>query len=83
MNTATQSATPAPAPTPKGCTLPCPRCGEAGASITLDLDNLHGVEALSCRECDASFGVDEIRDIIARWTPILAWMDSFPVSREE
>jgi hypothetical protein len=52
--------------------LPCPCCGEAQATITLDLTDLEGFH---CRNCDADFAAADVRAFIERWTRVLAWID--------
>lgn len=59
--------------------LPCPACGAAEASISIDLDDLTGDEACVCGECSNHFCLDHVRDIIAKWGKILQWIDSAPV----
>ncbi len=73
--TATQSA-PAAADAPgKGMCLPCPRCGEAEASISLCLAD---AETFTCGECGTEFTATDLRDIMARWQKVLAWVDAMP-----
>jgi hypothetical protein len=52
-------------------TLPCPCCGEAQATITLDLTDLEG---LHCQDCDADLTLADIEAFIQRWQPVLAWV---------
>ena len=59
--------------------LPCPRCGEDGGVISIDLNDLTAGEACQCRECDVYFSLDDVRDIIAKWAPILTWIDAAPI----
>jgi hypothetical protein len=73
-----ESATPAPAePTPdRGWgELPCPRC-LADASIRVGLDNLF---EFTCTECDEVFSTADLDNLIAAWTPVLAWLRQAPV----
>jgi transcription elongation factor Elf1 len=51
--------------------LPCPKCGEE-ASIALDLDDMGRDEACRCAECEGVFSLDHVRDLIAKWQPVLA-----------
>jgi transcription elongation factor Elf1 len=63
-------------PTPKrGFLLPCPCCGEEAAGISL---NLGDGETFTCGECETEFTTEHIRDFIAKWTKILAWVDAMP-----
>jgi hypothetical protein len=76
---AVRSATPGTAPegaAPERCfgLLPCPRCGEETV-IALDLDDL---QAFRCGSCEGEFGREELEAIIARWTPVLRWLDLAP-----
>lgn len=70
-----------PAPTPplseRGVLLPCPRCGAEEASISLNLDCPSEV---TCRECEATFDVEDVRSIITAWAPVLRWLDAFPLA---
>jgi len=59
----------------KGLTLPCPKCGEAEASIALNLDDL---DTCHCLACDEEFTLGEIRDLIAKWQRVLRWVELFP-----
>ncbi len=52
--------------------LPCPRCGEAEATIVLDLADL---DRCVCAECEAEFTVDEVRAIINRWSGVIRWIE--------
>jgi uncharacterized protein (DUF983 family) len=61
--------------TARGMTLPCPRCGEANASFDL---NLADGDTLHCQDCDESFSVVEVRDLVKRWGRLLLWIDSMP-----
>jgi hypothetical protein len=59
--------------------LPCPKCGEAEACISLSLFCLDDDDAqFTCTECEAEFGRNEITEFIRRWTKLLAWMDLAP-----
>lgn len=60
--------------------LPCPRCGESIANIALNLWTLDDTTAdnFTCAECSESFSVDLVREIIARWQPLLKWLESAP-----
>ena len=70
QNTTTASAT--------GVSLPCPRCGEAQATMMLDMSS----KEFTCQECNEVFHVDEMRDVVARWTRIIGWVDLMPGSDE-
>lgn len=59
--------------------LPCPKCGEDGACITLDLSDL---ETCHCPECDGDFGLGDVRDLISKWSAVLKWVDAAPALPE-
>lgn len=58
--------------------LPCPRCMNAECSIDIDLADLTGDESCHCPECDERFGLDDVRNLIARWAPVVNWCDQAP-----
>lgn len=62
----------------KNTTLPCPRCGDLRASISVKLNAMEDDDAFVCLDCNSEFGVDLVRAIIAQWTPILAWLEQKP-----
>jgi len=62
---------------PKTILLPCPCCGEADANIAINLGTLED-ETFTCQACNGVFTDASIRDLIARWQPILAWLDTVP-----
>jgi len=57
--------------------VPCPCCGEEIANISVNLYALDG-DAFTCHECGADFTIDTVRTLIARWTKLLAWLDTVP-----
>lgn len=63
--------------TTKGIQLPCPRCGEPDANLTLYLAD---GETFQCQECDEEFTADAVRDLLARWAPVLAWLERMPTA---
>lgn len=70
------------APAMKNVLLPCPRCGEQSACISLNLFSLEDGEGAHCHECDTTWDIDEVREIMRRWAPILKWLDAMPVVEE-
>ncbi len=60
-------------------TLPCPYCGEQGASIDLHLTDL----TFTCGDCEVDFTVQEVRSILAQWAAVLAWIDLAPAPLPE
>lgn len=64
---------------PKAIVLPCPFCGEENASIQVRLWCLDSdEEQFQCGDCDAEFGAKQIRDVIRKWSKVLAWIDQAP-----
>jgi uncharacterized protein (DUF983 family) len=55
--------------------LPCPKCGEEQVTVSLFLDE---VSTFRCCECEGEWSADEVRDLIARWGRVLAWLDLAP-----
>lgn len=81
--TTTPATVPSCSPVRRGFgAMPCPKCGES-ATINIDLDDLHGDEALQCRECENTFGLADVRDFIETWNRVLAWIDQAPAIAEE
>lgn len=70
--------TEAPAPARGFPGLPCPKCGEVdGVSLNLaELDTCH------CTSCDEEFSLALIRDLVAAWAPVLAWVAMAPAVEE-
>lgn len=56
-----------------GC-LTCPLCGQ-DCGISLNLEDL---ETCTCPECSEEFTLDTVRDVIARWQRVLAWVEMCP-----
>jgi transcription elongation factor Elf1 len=80
MTTATTLTAPAPTTTPRGFgNLPCPKCGEE-AVVTLRLDSFEEDDACKCMSCDAEFSLADVRDLIAKWSRVLAWLESAPMA---
>lgn len=59
----------------KCLTLPCPCCGENQAGI---LFHLHHGDTFTCTECDGEFSSADVRELVNRWLPVLAWVESMP-----
>ena len=64
----------------RGCVLPCPRCGVPDAALLL---NLADGETITCQENDCEFTTDDVRDLLARWAPVLAWLDAMPAAPDQ
>lgn len=56
--------------------LPCPKCLE-DATISL---NLADMDTCKCDSCEEEFTLDNIRDIMKKWAPVLKWLDAAPKS---
>ena len=65
--------------TDRGILLPCPMCGEAQASVSL---NLADGETFTCHECENDFTREDLQARIASWTRLLAWVDAMPTPAE-
>jgi hypothetical protein len=57
--------------------LPCPLCGQADATLSL---NLADADTVHCAECDEDFSLDLVREFTARWAPMLNWVASMPAA---
>jgi uncharacterized protein (DUF983 family) len=51
--------------------LRCPHCGQEN-TVRVYLED---VTVFQCNACDAEWGADELRELIALWTRVLAWVD--------
>lgn len=58
--------------------LPCPRCMNVGSTVSIDLTDFSHNEAISCAECDEAFGINDIRELVEAWQPVLAWLQTAP-----
>lgn len=61
----------------RGVQLPCPCCGEEQAAIMLSLADM---ESCRCEECSTDFTLTDVKDLIAKWTKVIAWVESAPVA---
>jgi hypothetical protein len=69
---ATPKLAPTTSPAPKGFgPLRCLLCGAEGG-ISLHLTDLQSVH---CHECSDEFSVATLRDHVARWSRVVAWID--------
>lgn len=75
----TAKTTPTCKPTSKGFgPLPCPLCGEE-ATVRLDITEItEDGDCLWCGSCEADFSLATVRNVLARWSKALAWIDSMP-----
>jgi hypothetical protein len=60
--------------TTEGLLLPCPRCGEASATIRLELADM---DTCVCVDCDETFSLTDVRDWISRWSRVIRWVELF------
>jgi transcription elongation factor Elf1 len=61
--------------------LPCIHCGEE-AVVSIDLNDFTGEEALRCNECEATYSLESVKGVMAKWAPVLAWLETAPVIEE-
>lgn len=55
--------------------LPCLLCGEADASVSLDIADMQTVK---CNACDGETTIDDIRETLATWRRVIDWVDQAP-----
>jgi len=55
--------------------LPCILCGNTDGNVTVSLDD---VSQFHCNECGDDFDADAVRQQIAQWQAVLAWIDAAP-----
>lgn len=53
--------------------VPCIKCGDCGC-VTISVESPTCV----CSNCDAEYGADEIRTVIAAWSRLLPWLEAHP-----
>lgn len=58
-----------------GNIMPCPCCGEAEATILL---NLADTADFRCQECEAEFTREDVDRLIRKWGRLLLWIDAMP-----
>ncbi len=63
-------------PHARGLMLPCPHCGDAAATITFVLA---AGDRFYCADHDGDFSANDVREFIAKWTAVLAWIDQMPM----
>lgn len=73
--TATQSSTQTK---PAAIQLPCLCCGEPMANVSVNLWQLDGDEAITCQECNGEFSLAHVRDVLGKWSKVLAWLEAAP-----
>jgi hypothetical protein len=55
----------------------CILCADAEAVISLDLDDCH---TLRCGACDDTFTLEDVREHVAAWQRVIAWVDAAPLA---
>lgn len=63
--------------TTPGLLLPCPMCGDQEAQILISLAD---ADECKCKECEGEFTLTEVRESIAKWTKVIAWIETMPQS---
>lgn len=68
----------------RGFKVTCPMCGDAEATVKLDLNNL--TECV-CSSCDAEFSPREAMtkalEMLNRWTAVVRWVEMAPDAANE
>jgi hypothetical protein len=59
----------------RGVLLPCPCCGQEEATITVSLAD---GDTLYCEDCSTSFSLDLVRGFVAKWSRMVAYIESMP-----
>lgn len=54
----------------------CIECGASAAEARVGVDVDTGL--VHCSACDTEFGPDEIREHVAGWERLLAWVEAYP-----
>jgi hypothetical protein len=64
--------------------LPCPRCAEPSANISLQMWTLEDQdgENFVCAECNETFSLNTIRELVRCWGPMVAWLEQIPTPPE-
>jgi hypothetical protein len=63
---------------PRGfAAIPCLRCPETG-TVSIDLADLTGDEAVYCSSCENRYSLDEVRDVLASWAKVIGWVSCAP-----
>jgi hypothetical protein len=64
--------------TTRGFAVRCLLCAEED-TVRVDV---HDVHTFHCGQCENEFTADDVRAEMARWTKLLAWLDTTPVRRD-
>ena len=54
---------------------PCIVCGNVDAVVTVTLDADH---EFTCKDCDATFSVADVENVIEVWSAVLGWLKQSP-----
>jgi uncharacterized protein (DUF983 family) len=65
--------------TSKGFAHRCPWCGEQD-SLRVDLGD---VSQMTCCMCDEGVTADDLKQVVAQYTKLLAWLDAAPAYKSE
>jgi uncharacterized protein (DUF983 family) len=60
--------------TRRGIPTRCPFCGDEDTLCV----HISDVSLLTCTNCDAEIGPDDLRTAIAQYAKLLAWLDAAP-----
>lgn len=58
--------------------LPCPLCGAEEAMVLLDLRATTDEDSFKCDECSETFGMERIKAFLAKWAPVVKWLECCP-----
>ena len=62
--------------TQRGFAAVCFRCGDADAVVRV---NLADTSEFKCDGCDSEFSAGDVREHLASWQAVLAWISTAPV----
>jgi hypothetical protein len=69
---------------PKGFRLPCLKCQEANC-VSLNLYDFSGEngDEFRCYECEETFSLTDVRNILESYGPLMAWLELAPERKED
>lgn len=61
--------------------LPCPRCGQQEAGISVNLWTLNDPQDnnFTCGECGEHLSINEVLSLIEQWQKLLKWLEQLPI----
>lgn len=59
--------------TERGFNVTCIRCGNADATVTLNLDDC---DTFRCTECEEEWSVEDVREHVIFWARVIKWVES-------